>query len=401
MNISTFRAMLERREYDDFFFDVRKNVIECTICGPHVEKMMSFNQQEWDEMPVGAARTYLDETIGEGMTHVMHVCGLGLLQADEGWNAGESSENPYSDLPSGYYTVPVDEDSEPVEQCPKCGLVLNLARGLPRVDDPEELLPEDSDLDDDSAPRDLEFMAGELALHEKEFTRAEEHFRTTLDLDDLCLTEARLYLGLTLIWQGNLEEATRHFELDLEDRGVRLSGFFALWCILCGYEDPQAFVTDTRNYYTKLGWLDSDGRPRDDDWDEDEEEIEMLHTPLLSRDVLSTLKDNFDADSVEDPATPGDRLLSALVSYLRKDFRRVLALLYGNADGAFGWAVAFWMVMACLELDREVDAQRFLEQIKPHPLFPPALLAPLHWTQIHHPAFFTTYVQPLFQSFHL
>jgi hypothetical protein len=302
----------------------------------------------------------------------------------------------YTTLGMVSYIVPVDEDSEPIEQCLGCGLVLNLARGLPRVDVPEELLPEDNNFDDDLAPRDLEFISGELALHEKEFTRAEEHFRTTLDLDDLCLTDARQYLGLTLIWQGKLKEATEHFELDLEDRGVRLSGFFALWCVLCNYEDPQAFITDTRNYYTQLGWLDVDGKSRDDDWDEEEEEA--LHTPLHPRDVLSMLKDNFDADSTEDPATPGDRLLSALVSYLHQDFRRVLALLYGSTDGAFGWAVAFWMALACLELDREADAQKFLEQIKPDMLLPPALLAPLLWARVRHPAFFTTYMQPLFES---
>ncbi len=400
MNVSTFRAMLERRGYTDFFFYVKKNEVECTVCGPHIEKVIGFAQQEWDAMTVKEARVYLDETIGEGMLHVMHVCGQGLLQADEGWNAGESSENPFSDLPPGYYAVPVDEDSEPMEQCAGCGLVLNLARGLPRVDDPEDLIPENDDFDDDLAPRDQEFIEGELAFHEKEFPRAEEHFRTTLDLDDLCLTDARQYLGLTLVWQGKLEEATEHFELDVEDRGVRLSGFFALWCILCNYEDPQAFVTDTKNYYTQLGWLDVDGKPKDDDWDEEEDE-EVLHTPLLPQDVLSMLKDNFDADSVEDPATPGDRLLSALVSYLRQDFRRVLALLYDNVEGAFGWAVAFWMVLACLELDREADTQKFLEQINPGINLPPALLAPLHWTQTRHPTFFTMYVQPLFQSFHL
>lgn len=400
MNISTFRAMLERRGYTDFSFQVKKDEVECSVCGPYMEKLMSFNQQEWVTMVVKDARIYLDETIGEGMIYVMHVCGQGLLQADEGWNAEESNENPYSDLPPGYYTVPVAEDSEPIEQCPGCGLMLNLARGLPPVDDPEEMLPENNDFDDDFAPRDLEFIAGEQALHERELTQAEEHFRTTLDLDDLCLTEARLYLGLTLIWQGKLEEAIEHFELDLEDRGIRLSGFFALWCILCSYEDPLSFVTDTRSYYTKLGWLDLDGKPQDDDWDEEEEKIEKLHTPLLPPDVLSMLKDNLGADSVEDPATPGDRLLSALVSYLRKDFRRVLALLYGNADGVFGWAVTFWTAMACLELNREVDAQKLLEQIKPHPLFPPALLAPLRWTQTSHPTFFTTCVQPLFQRLH-
>jgi hypothetical protein len=59
------------------------------------------------------------------------------------------------------------------------------------------------------------------------------------------------------------------------------------------------------------------------------------------------------------------------------------------------------MAMACLELNREADAQKLLKQIKPHQLFPPALLAPLRWTEIHYPAFFTTYVQPLFQRFHL
>ncbi|HJT59455.1 MAG TPA: hypothetical protein VJ761_23300 [Ktedonobacteraceae bacterium] len=401
MNISTLRAMLERRGYDDFFFHLKQGEIECAVCGPHVEKVMSFNQQEWETMTVEEARIYLDQTIGEGMIHVMHVCGQGLLQADEGWNAGESSDNPYSDLPPGYYTVPVDEDSEPVEHCQGCGLVLNLARGLPRVDDPQELLPENDDDDDDLAPRDLEFVAGELALHEYDFTRAEEYFRTTLDLDDLCLTDARQYLALTLLWQGKLEEATEHFELDLEDRGVRLSGFFALWCILCNYEDPQAFVADMRNYYTQLGWLDADGQPRDDDWDEEEEGMKTLHTPLLRRDVLSVLKENFDADCVEDPATPGDRLLPALVSYLRQDFRRVLALLYGNTDGLFGWAAAFWMAMACLELGRDADAQKFLEHIEPSPLLPPALLAPLRWTQARHPAFFTTYVQPLLQRCHL
>jgi tetratricopeptide (TPR) repeat protein len=328
----------------------------------------------------------------------MHVCGQGLLQADEGWNAGESDEIPFSDLPPGYYAVPVDEESEPMERCIGCGLVLNLARGLPRVDDPQELIPEDDDFDD-LPPRDLEFVAGDLALHEKDFLSAEEHFRTTLDLDDRCLTEARQYLGLTLVWQGKLEEAIEHFELDVEDRGVRLSGFFVLWCILCNYKNPQAFVVDTKNYYTQLGWLDVEGKPTDDDWNEEEEEV--LHTPLLPRDVLSMLKEYFEADSVEDIATPGDRLLSALVSYLRQDFRRVLALLYDNAEGAFGWAVAFWMVLACLELNREADAQKFLEQVKPNELLPPALLAPLRWTQTSHPTFYMTYVQPLFQSFHL
>ena len=112
-------------------------------------------------------------------------------------------------------------------------------------------------------------------------------------------------------------------------------------------------------------------------------------------------KNNFDADSVEDTATLGDRLLSALVSYLRQDFRRVLALLYDNVGGAFGWAVAFWMILACLELDREADAQKFLEQIKPSIDLPPAFLAPLRRTQTRHPAFFTMYVQPLFQNFHI
>ncbi len=399
MNVSTFRAMLERRGYTDFFFYMKKNEVECTVCGPHVEKVIGFAQQEWDAMTVKEARVYLDETIGEGMIHVKHVCGQGLLQADEGWNAGENSENPFSDLPPEYYAVPVDEDSEPMEQCAGCGLVLNLARGLPRVDDPEDLVPENNDFDDDLAPRDLEFIEGELALHEKEFLRAEEHFRTTLDLDDLCLTDARQYLGLALVWQGKLEEATEYFELDVEDRGVRLSGFFALWCILCNYKDPQAFVTDMKNYYMQLGWLDIDGKPKDDDWDEKDEEV--LHTPLLPQDVLSILKGNFDADSVEDSATPGDRLLSALVSYLRQDFRRVLALLYDNVEGAFGWAVAFWMVLACLELNREADAQKFLEQIKLGINLPPALLAPLRWTQTRHPVFFTMYVQPLFKSFHL
>ncbi len=399
MNVSTFRAMLERRGYTDFFFYVKKDEIECTVCGPHIEKVIGFAQQEWDAMTVKEAQVYLDETIGEGMLHVMHVCGQGLLQADEGWNAEESNENPFSDLPPGYYAVPVDEDSEPMEQCTGCGLVLNLAKGLPRVDDPEDLIPENDDFDDDLAPRDLEFIEGELAFHEKEFLHAEEHFRTTLDLDDLCLTDARQYLGLTLVWQGKLEEAIENFELDVEDRGIRLSGFFALWCILCNYEDPQAFVTDTKNYYMQLGWLDIDGKPTDDDWDEGDEEL--LHTPLLPQDVLSMLKDNFDADSAEDTATPGDRLLSALVSYLRQDFRRVLALLYDNVEGAFGWAVAFWMVLACLELDREADAQKFLEQIKPDINLPPALLAPLRWTQTRHPAFFTAYMQPLLQSFHI
>ena len=148
----------------------------------------------------------------------------------------------------------------------------------------------------------------------------------------------------------------------------------------------------------QLGWLDEDGKPIDDDWDEKQE---VLHTPLLPRDVLSLLKENFEADSIEDTATPGDRLLSALVSYLRQDFRRVLALLYDNDEGTFGWAVAFWIILACLELDREAEAHKFLEQIKPGIHLPPALLAPLRWTQIHHPTFFTTHVQPLFQNFHI
>jgi hypothetical protein len=67
MNISTFRAMLERRGYDDFFFRVKKDGIECTVCGPHVEKAISFDQQEWNAMTVKEARIYLDEMIGEGM----------------------------------------------------------------------------------------------------------------------------------------------------------------------------------------------------------------------------------------------------------------------------------------------------------------------------------------------
>ncbi len=56
--------------------------------------------------------------------------------------------------------------------------------------------------------------------------------------------------------------------------------------------------------------------------------------PLL-QNILH--QENFDADSIEDLATPGDRLLSALVSYLRQDFYHVLALLYGSVDVAFGW----------------------------------------------------------------
>lgn len=395
MDISTFRAMLERRGYTDFFFWVKKDEIECTVCGPGVEKVISFAQQEWDAMTVKDAEVYLDETIGEGMIHVMHVCGQGLLLADEGWNSDVSSEIPFSDLSPGYYTVPIDEDSEPIEQCVGCGLVLSLARRLPRADDPQELIPEDDDFDD-LAPRDLEFIAGDLAFHEKDFLSAEDHFRTTLDLDDLCLTDARQYLGLTLVWQGKLEEAIEHFELDQEDRGVRLSGFFALWCVLCNYEDPQAFIIDTKKYYVQLGWLDEDGKPIDDVWDEEQEE---LHTPLLQRDVLSLLKEAFEADSIEDTATPGDRLLSALVSYLRQDFRRVLALLYDNDEGVFGWAVAFWMILACLELAREAEAHQFLEQIKPGVNIPPALLTPLRWAQIHHSAFFNTYIRPLFQNF--
>ena len=230
---------------------MKKDEVECTVCGPHVEKVMSFAQQEWDAMTVEDAQVYLDETIGEGMIHVMHVCGQGLLLVDEGWNSEDNGGIPYSDLPPGYYTVPVDEDSEPIEQCIGCRLVLSLARRLPRVDDPQELIPEDDDFDD-LAPRDLEFVAGDLALHEKDFLSAEDHFRTTLDLDDLCVTDARQYLGLTLIWQGKLEEATEHFELDLEDRGVRLSGFFALWCILCNYEDPKHLSSTQKN--TMCNW---------------------------------------------------------------------------------------------------------------------------------------------------
>ena len=48
MNISTLRAMLERRGYDDFFFTMKQGEIECTVCVPHIEKVMSFDQQEWE-----------------------------------------------------------------------------------------------------------------------------------------------------------------------------------------------------------------------------------------------------------------------------------------------------------------------------------------------------------------
>ena len=99
---------------------------------------------------------------------------------------------------------------------------------------------------------------------------------TTLDLDDLCLTDARQYLGLTLVWLGKLEEATEHFELDVEDRGVRLSGFFALWCILCCYEEPPSICHRYEKLLQQLGWLDVDGKPTDDDWDK--EQGEVLHT---------------------------------------------------------------------------------------------------------------------------
>ena len=54
-----------------------------------------------------------------------------------------------------------------------------------------------------------------------------------------------------------------------------------------------------------------------------------------------------------------------------------------------------------VELDREANAQKLLEQIKLGTKLPPALLAPLRWTQTRHPTFFTSYAQPLFRRFHL
>lgn len=131
-----------------------------------------------------------------------------------------------------------------VDTCPECGLPLQLAMGLPRIDDPDAILQEEDTFIDDSAPRDMEFVAGDLALHKKDLLLAETHFRTTLDLDDLRQTEARQLLGITLIWQGRLAEAIEELDLDAEERGVKLSSFFALWCILCRHEDRQTFMNN-------------------------------------------------------------------------------------------------------------------------------------------------------------
>lgn len=56
-------------------------------------------------------------------------------------------------------------------------------------------------------------------------------------------------------------------------------------------------------------------------------DTENLPLPL-PQDMLDLLKDELAYDPVEDPDTPGDRLYPALISYLRQDYHRVLALLY-------------------------------------------------------------------------
>lgn len=114
MNIKTFRTMLECRNYQDFYFTVNKEKVECKIENEHIVKVIDFNIQEWEFLTVAQARDYLDETIGEGMVHVMHVCGQCLLQAEEGWNANYEDEDPYHDCTAGYYSVPVDENATPV-----------------------------------------------------------------------------------------------------------------------------------------------------------------------------------------------------------------------------------------------------------------------------------------------
>jgi tetratricopeptide (TPR) repeat protein len=324
---------------------------------------------------------------------------LVLLEADESWEGA----GPYEDLPVGYYLVPLHDDDSPITTCPLCHRPLRLAPGgLPPVVDPDtpeaELVYQD-EFDDDYLPRDAEYVAGEMALEEGRFQEAEQHFRTALDLDDRYQTEAGLYLGLSLLWQKRVSEAAECFDADLEDRGVRLSGFFSLWCAISAYESPLTFLAVNERYYAELGWLTPDNESEDDEGNEEQEKHSASTQP---RDPLRVLQDLLSGDTIEDPETPGDRLLSGLISYLRKDYHRVLALLYTSTNERFGWASAFWMAMACIELRRYEEARQLLsnalsEDAKATPLcrVPPVLRQPLRWCRAGHAAFFGEVVQPL------
>lgn len=399
MDVFTFQHMLKRRGYRECAYEMRGAEVVWHVGDESVEHEFSYSSDEFAAMTFADAREEVDAIPGAGMKHVMHECGLVLLEADESWRG----EGPYQDLPAGYYLVPLHDDDTPVTACPLCRRPLRLSpAGLPPVVDPETPEAEpvyQDELDDDYLPRDAECFAGEAALEEGRFQEAEQHFRTALDLDDQHQTEAGLYLGLSLLWQKRLSEAAECFDADLEDRGVRLSGFFSLWTAVSTYESLLAFLAANERYYADLGWLTSDNDGGDDKWGEEQGEFPASTQP---RDPLRILQELLSSDTFEDPETSSDRLLSALISYLRKDYHRVLALLYTSTNQRFGWASAFWMAMACIELRRYEEARQLLSsafgegaEATPLTCAPPVLRRPLRWCQAGHAAFFSEVVQSL------
>ena len=401
MDAHTFRKMLEYRGYSHVTVRFTEASLEWTVEDERLIRVLTFSQTEFAAMTIASARDELDALLGEGMKHVLHQCGQVLLVANTQWvGAG-----PFAHLLTGCYAVPLHEDDEPIAVCPRCKQALYPDTTLLRIDDADMLKnqPLDEEFHDEFLPRDAECVDGDLAFYEGNFSAAEEHFRTALDLDDLRKTEAGLYLGLTLLWQKKLDEAFECFDVDLEERGFRVSAFFLLWCALCFFEQPSAFLQEVERQYGALGWL---GGAEESTRNSGSAELHEPSVMSQHQEAVEVLKEFLAEDTIDDPETPGDRLFLALISYLRQDYRRVLALLYESTEQRFGWARAFWIGMACIELGRETDTQRFLtesmkpmDDASPTTRIPPVLLAPLHWSEPRHPAEFATIIQPLLANY--
>ena len=124
MEKETFQKMVERRGYNlgIHFEEKQGHVTKCLVGDHEAGTELFFHGTQFADLSYEDARDYIDDVLAQEMRHVQHGCGQVLLEANDWW----SGMGPYNDFEWGFYLVPLDWGSKPVDRCPKCQQKLSL-----------------------------------------------------------------------------------------------------------------------------------------------------------------------------------------------------------------------------------------------------------------------------------